>query len=323
MAIAAAGAWSMPAHAGNGSVDFLVEPMPGSQTADRGGYFVVDAARGARVRQRIALRNDSARPLDLRLRAVDALTGALGGASYGLPGEPRRATGRWISIDAPHVRLAPQATRVVPFTVSVPRDARSGEHLAGIAVWAPRRTPRGRDDAVASVHVQTRRVVAVQVDVPGPKTPRLVISGVDTAARPDGLYLEIGVSNRGTAMTTGTGVVTLPDEDFEREFVVDTFVPATSIRYPVSWTDRARTGEYRASVRIRYDGGVARWSGTFTVGDGVIEELQRRGATHADESQVPLAVAVAAGASVLAGTAWWLARRKRRGSRAMGTSGAA
>lgn len=259
-------------------VEFAVEPAPKSQTAEGGGYFLIRGGIGQRVKQSLNLRNESDRPLTLKLAAVDATTGQLGGVSYGLPQDPVERMGAWISLDRTTVTLEPGQARVVRFEVSVPPGVPGGQHIAGIAVWALGQEAEDGGDEAVSVVVQTRRIVAVQVDVPGPQEPELVVTGVKPAARPDGLYLEIQIENQGSAMTTGDGTLEIPAQAFIKDFFVDTFVPATSIGYPIKWTDDPREGVYDAHVEIDYDDDkVARWDGTFTVGDPVLEELEDRG----------------------------------------------
>lgn len=311
------------ATAQEGGVDFVVEPVPGSSTAPQGGYFLITAAPGGEISQSIGLRNDSSSRLDLRLAAVDAVTGQLGGASYALASETPTRTGAWITLDRTTVTLEPKASAVVPFRVAVPTGARSGEYLAGISVAAPTSKgdagAAGEGQAGASVDVQTRRIVAVQVNVPGPSDPELAITGVSPTGRPDGLYLQIAIHNTGRGLTKGEGTISLPDHDFERPFSLDTFVPDTSIAYPIKWTDSVQDGDYRARVEIRYDGRIANWDGTFTIGQAVREELTDRQvgtpqATDDDGGGAPvaaLAAATLAGGAIVAGGALTIRRLRR------------
>lgn len=258
---------------------FVAEPAPGSQTAPRGGYFLLDAEPGEEVTQSIGLRNDASRPLELRLAVVDAVTGQRGGASYTLDDEPPSRTGAWITLERSSVTLEPGASAIVSFAVAIPAGADSGEHLAGISIRSPR-TPAdapaaGEGEAGASIDVQTRHIIAVQVNLPGPSEPELVIDGVAAVARPDGLYLEIAIDNQGRGLTKATGAINVGD-DFERDFEVDTFVPGTSIAYPIKWRAQAAQGRYPAEVELRYGERVARWDGNVTVGDAVLDELAER-----------------------------------------------
>ncbi|MGH9153014.1 MAG: WxL protein peptidoglycan domain-containing protein [Acidimicrobiales bacterium] len=267
------------AFAQQGGVNFVAEPVPGSQLSPTGGFFLLQADPGSEITQAIGLRNDSGETLGLQLAAVDAVTGHLGGASYALAGEQPSRTGAWISLERTAVTLAAQGSVVVPFRVQVPAGAESGHHLAGISIAAPKAagtsvTP-GNGRTGASVDVQTRRVIAVQVNLPGPADPEMVVGGVTPVARPDGLHLQIALENKGRALTKASGTIAVGD-DFERDFDVDTFVPRTSIAYPVKWDAKARDGEYPARVELRYGDRVARWEGSFTLGEEVLEDLADR-----------------------------------------------
>lgn len=303
-------------HAGG----YVAEPVPGSQTDPTGGFFLLQAAPGAEVSQAVGLRNDSSTPLEIELAGVDAVTGQTGGASYALAGQTPTRTGDWITLERTGVTLAPNASAVVPFVVDVPAGAESGEHLAGIAISVPNAQATGGTAgagvAGASIDVQTRRIIAVQVTVPGVAEPELVVGGVAPVARPDGLYLEVPIENSGSALTKAKGVIRVGD-DFERKFDVETFVPRTSIAYPVKWTD-AEDGDYRATVELRYGERTARWAGSFDVGDEVRQDLADRQVTpdsgeDARGPLMPLVGAALAGAVLLgAGLTVWNRRRPHR-----------
>lgn len=262
--------------------DFLIEPGPGSSTSSQGGYFVVKTKPGRILEQSVVLRNDSNRALTLELGAVDALTGPLGGTSYGLPTDQVTRTGSWISMAKTRVTLRPGAAEEIKFEIRVPSDAASGQHLAGIAAYVPNEDPDG-DDVVpgepgAVVTVQTRRVVSVLIELPGSAAPELVVSGVEPEPRTDAVYLGVAIANEGFGLTEGEGIIELPEHGFRRTFDVGTFVPGTSIVYPIEWERSPDEGEYAARVEISYEGGVARWEGNFVIGEAVSDQLaQNRG----------------------------------------------
>lgn len=300
---------------------FLAQPAAGSSTEPRGGYFMVAGAPGQTFTQSVALRNDSEGPLDLRLAAVDASTAQMGGSSFALESDSPAQTATWITLDKTSVTLAAKASLTVPFRIIVPADAVSGVHLAGIAVMVPAVKDTAVDaggKAGASVTVQSRRVIAVQVNLPGPADPELVITGVAPVARPDGLYLQVAVDNKGRGMTKGEGVVTLADDGFEREFSIDTFIPGTSIAYPIKWTDKATDGDHPAHVEIRYGDRVAVWDGKFTIGKAIKEEQANRqvtppsnSSTSSPDSGLPVGIIAAGvvGGIVLLGGGVLLGRR--------------
>lgn len=269
---------------------FLAQPAAGSSTEPRGAYFVVAGSPGKTFTQSVALRNDSDSQLELRLGAVDADTAQMGGSSFAIESDKPVQMATWITLDKTSVSLAAKTSLTVPFRITVPAHAVSGVHLAGISVLVPAAkdaTVDAAGKAGASVTVQSRRVIAVQVNLPGPADPELVITGVAPVARPDGLYLQVAVDNKGRGMTKGEGVVTLAADGFERKFSIDTFVPGTSIAYPIKWTDKALDGDHPAHVEIRYGDRVATWDGNFTIGKAIKEEQANRQVTPPSDASSP------------------------------------
>lgn len=263
-------------------VAFLVKPGPGASTDPEGSYFVLEAEPGETLRQKIGFRNDGDDPLTIVLSPVDTETAQFGGVSYGLETDEKVGVATWLEIAQEQIVLEPGASRVVGFDVSVPPDAGPGVHLGGISAFVPK-DPKdvaeleGDDQAGASIDVRTRRILAVQVNLPGPLKPKVAITGVEAAARPDGVYLEVAMENDGTDLTKGSGRIEIPGEDFATDFELDTFVPGTSIAYPIKWRDSVPNGEYQVRVRLEYEpNNLAEFEGTFSVAEDVQDELDDR-----------------------------------------------
>lgn len=321
LALVAAITFVPDSHTQPSVVDYAVQPAPGSSASEHGDYFALEAAPGTSVTQSLFVRNDSKRPITLRVAAVDAATGPYGGVSYGLVTDDPTRVATWISFPEDSIRLAPNVSKRVPFTIAVPAEAASGEHLAGIAIWAPEGVTKptevgSRSKASASIVVQTRRVIAVLVTLPGPAEPRLVVVGVKPAARADGTYLEIELANRGGKLVKAArGVVALPGEQYTRRFSIDTFVPGTTTAYPVKWTQAPPEGEYEARVELRYDGRVESWEGSFGIGEELVDELVERGAARPAEkprADVLVVAGVTGAGLVTVGVATALLLRRRR-----------
>ncbi|MDO8735715.1 MAG: DUF916 domain-containing protein [Thermoleophilia bacterium] len=261
---------------------FSADPAPDS-TSYKTGYFVINSSSGTTVTETLRLRNDSDAPIRLRIQSVDATTGPYGGISYGLPAEPVKNVGTWTSLPASEIDLAPRETKNVPLTVTVPPTASVGDHIGGIAVWLPRAENAGEPGAggqSAVIDTQMRRVLSVHVVVPGPAEPLIVITDVKPVVRPDGVYLEILISNQGRRLTRGDGFIELTGNDFHRDFALDTFVPGTSIAYPIKWMDNPEENTYPNHILIQYDQFTAEWWGSFAVGSGLkAQEAEREGAS--------------------------------------------
>lgn len=303
------------ADAGAGT-DWIAEPAPTSSLGDSGWYRLA-AEPGARVEQAVRVRNIGSEPVELRLAGVDATTGARGGVSYGPADQAPVAVGSWVALSRDTLVVPPGASDTVPFTVTVPRDAPSGTSLAGVAVWAPAEEHTSSADpseggASALVSVQTRRVIAVELTLPGPNDPELVISGVRAVARPDGLHLEIDVGNEGQGLTTATGALRVPGAGVTNDLAVDTFVPRTTIAYPLKWEGTGDPQGQDATVELRYGDRTASWSGTISQQETVREELRDRHVEGQDDGGLPWLALLALGILVGLGLAALSARVLRR-----------
>lgn len=267
------------AQAAQSADTFGVEPAPDSLLEN--GYFSLHLEPGGRATQAIRVSNETGEDAEVRLGAVDATTAQQGGVAYGASGSTPKADGTWITLDETEVRLPAGTRRDITFQISVPPDARPGVHLAGIIAFSPQpqtsETLETGSGAGATLFVESRRALAVQITLPGPAAPRLVISGVTTDARPNGLNLLVGIANEGTGLTKARGALTLSGPtSFSADFAIDTVVPATSFAYPVVWTKEPKSGTYQAKVVIDYGEQRAEWEGALTVGQADQANLQNR-----------------------------------------------
>jgi hypothetical protein len=158
--------------------------------------------------------------------AADATTRNSTGIVYRTRTAPRDA-GRWISFGSPKGGM-------VPFTIHVPRGAEPGEHFAGIV------TPHG--------------VVGVEVDVVGPRAAGFVLGGASADRRR--LYLR--VTNTGNIAARPHGIVSIEHRNGAVlagiGFRMATFLPHTSIDYPLALRTRLGPGNYVANVKLTYSG---------------------------------------------------------------------
>ena len=258
---------------------FLAEPAAGSSTEPRGSYFVVVASPGGEFTQSVALRNDSAGPLDLKLAAVDAGTAQRGGTSFGLESET----------PSPGWRLGrPGADRGDPRRGDASRAGRlqghgpgrrhqrraPGRHLRPLAHAGCRRRrhrspgrrlhhrPEPAGDRGAGRPARARGTGARHHRRGARRPPRRPLPGG-------------GGRQPGPRPHQGRGRAGPGGENFTKPQHRD-LVPGTSIAYPVKWADSVPDGERHAHVEIRYGDRVAVWDGKFRVGEELRDELANR-----------------------------------------------
>jgi len=231
-------------------------------THSRAPYFVIRGHPGRTLTGQVTVINVSTRPGGVSLYPTDATTGETSGAVYESAQAPRRDVGAWIHLARSHLTLGPRQSEVVPFRVVIPRGARAGQHLGGIAAApdVPRATlHRRRGKAAFRVKVRELAIIAVQLDLPGPLTRRLAITGIRAGTQPGYQTLSIGLASTGTALTKGTGAITVTDshgrERLHQSFALDTFVPHTQIDYPVHVHGPALpAGRYSATITVTAGG---------------------------------------------------------------------
>lgn len=280
MVLAAAfmGSTATSAWAAESVLDFRVAPAAGSELSEGEDYFVLDMVAGDSRTQAIQLSNDSQSPLRVQLAAVDAATAQMGGVDYASEEPATEATGSWITLEDRSIPLAPGGSTRVPFEIEVPEDAVTGVHLAGLAIWVEGAEEETAAGTQASMSVQSRRVIAVQVALPGPAAPMLEIRGAQAEARPDGLYLGVDLYNSGTGFATGTGTVSIEGREESGTFALDTVVPRTGTNFPFRWGGSGvPNGSYDVSIEIDYGTATASWQGEVVVGPALQAGLRGRG----------------------------------------------
>lgn len=226
------------------------------------GYFVYNARSGSRVKGQVDVVNTASARGTVLLYAVDATTGQTTGAVYRSRHQRRRDVGAWTKLPVRRLVLDSHGRTRVSFTVRVPRGASGGQHLG--AIVAQPLTPARRYSAKNGAHafhinVQALTVMAVQVNIPTRPVRRMVVAGCRAGGPHDYQTLFIGMGNTGNQFVKGTGSVTVAGSGGRalkhKTFTLDTFLPGTTISYPVMLTGTPlRAGHYRASVALNFNG---------------------------------------------------------------------
>jgi multisubunit Na+/H+ antiporter MnhB subunit len=313
----------------NATLSFSLEPS--NPSAHPSGYFVIAGSPGQVVEENAAVRNLTQETITVYLAAVDGASGLYGGVTYGLPTDTAKNVGAWISLSQTKITLEPAASVEVPFTVNIPENAPSGVNVGAITAWIPavaeNSTSTTGEGFGAQIIMQTRRVIAVQVTLPGDSEPVLQVSGVTPVARAAGMNLDLTIANTGHGLASGTGSIDVPSADFHKEFALGDVLPGTSIAYPIEWTTDPAENTYDVTVNIAYNGKTVDWSGSFTIGETAVSELQNyQTSTTADGQKASSGFGTSTIIIVVAGVAWLIivgagaylalrAARRRRASR--------
>ncbi|WP_238432484.1 DUF916 domain-containing protein [Micromonospora tarensis] len=184
--------------------------QPASATGpDHRRWITANLDPGQAVTEHLAVRNLSRSAVAFSLKAADGYLTDKGRFNMLSSDRPSVDGGTWIDVQQ-RVTVGPNETRVVPFTITVPRDATPGDHPAGIAATV---TSTG-----GTVSVESRVGFRVMLRVNGVARAALPVGGLSTSYSPSWNPFRAGtvrvrytVENDGNVWVGGTSRVTVSD----------------------------------------------------------------------------------------------------------------
>lgn len=251
--VAAVSAGSAPAATGEAS--FALKPVTYDPAlAVTKSYFVLEARPGAVIADRIRVVNTGGRTGTAYLYPVDATTGQTSGAVYLSRQSPRHDVGGWIRLARNRVTLAPGANTIVRFTIHLPRVLRGGDHLGGIVAENSAVTKSSGHGAL-QIRIKHLTIDAVELQLPGRIVGTADVTGVKAGGEHGYQYVYLHLLNGGTIMIKPAGSLLIDDAGgrhvAQRSLQLDTFLPGTSIDYPVLLPHQALSpGRYTATVNL-------------------------------------------------------------------------
>ncbi|MCJ1708793.1 DUF916 domain-containing protein [Microbacterium sp. VKM Ac-2923] len=195
------------AHAEDGGVAWTVQTADNGNGAGRAN-FSYDVEPGTVLADTMIVVNTGTEPLPLAVYAADAFTASSGEIDVLVDGTPSQGAGTWVRVDTGGLQLAPGQSADVPFTVSVPADARPGDHTAGIV------TSLTTTDASSSLSVDRRLGTRINLRVAGELAPAAAVSEVRAEYHPTWnpfaagtLTVRYALENTGNTRVTGAETV--------------------------------------------------------------------------------------------------------------------
>lgn len=162
------------------SQSFSGAPADGDHSDSTRTRFTFGGDPGQSISDFYYIENSGTLPQDVTVYATDAYNADDGTFSLFDGNVAPAGVGNWISIDgAPRqvITLAPQSSKVIPFTLTIPADARPGDHVGGIIASVV--TPDGQ------VKLERRVATRLYVRVSGELQPALTVGGLSATYQPD------------------------------------------------------------------------------------------------------------------------------------------
>jgi hypothetical protein len=208
-------------------------------------YFTRAVRRGGSFTDAVVVSNTSSAPLTVYVYPVDGLTGATTGSVYANRQDRRHKAGKWVRVATRTLRVPAHRDVTAAFTVRVPRSARAGDHLAGIAVENAVPLHSAGEFSVTEV---TRAVVGVLVTVPGAAKPSLQLAALALRPLPGTPLASVVVTlaDAGAKLCKPTLTIALGGQTVQRR--LDTILPGDRIDFPFPWPRRLAAGTYAATA---------------------------------------------------------------------------
>ena len=259
------------AHADGGAANFDLQPViDAHSTAKVRSYFILDARPGNTMQGSIQVTNSGTATGTVSLYGVDATTGQTSGTVYLSRTEAQHDVGTWLRLDTSQLTLAPGQSQVVSFQIIVPSTVRPGQHVGGIVAEGMVQVSSLQSNNL-KVNVQKLTIVAVQINLPGKPIEQLVATGIQNGGADSYQTLKLGLSNTGTVMLKPYGTLQVTDARGHllqnRSLKLNTFLPQTSINYPVDVENKALgAGNYQARLTLFYGHGhILSYTTIFTI----------------------------------------------------------
>jgi hypothetical protein len=231
-------------------------PAPGAPGVfPRGDYFAPTISAGSTWTSELLVANDSAQTATILVYGADGLTAVVSGAVYSNLGQPLHSAGAWVHPASHTVTVPAQGQATVRFSVTVPRWATPGDHLAGIVAESGSLATSG--SGRVRVNVVARAVVGVLVRVSGPASFSVRVGTPTINRGPDQIgEVVTPLADTGRLIGKPTIKVSLSGPGGYNKSVtrqVDTLLPGGTAQFPVYWPDRLH-GIYHITSCVSWPG---------------------------------------------------------------------
>jgi hypothetical protein len=247
-----------------GPSSFSLEPsFLGRYASAPRAYFTYNSFPGTRIYDSIHITNGGLVRGTISLYPVDAITGEASGTSMRPQNDKQVDVGAWIKLSQQQVTLNPGQSEEIPFTLTIPLHVRPGQH-GGIIVAEDVRqqhfTQSTKGNAAKiGIGIQSYIGLGVLVNLPGTIVEHLDATDISYDAESTHQRLLVALANTGTQLLHPSGSLQVTDDQKQLlqniPITMDTFLPQTSIDYPVYIQHKALAlgKTYTATLHLTYE----------------------------------------------------------------------
>ncbi len=172
-------------------------------------WFIYSLPAGITKQDSVTVVNNEKQPLTLKVYAVDSTKDNNGNFALRLENEKKTDIGAWVKISSSEVTLNPGEHKNIPFTISVPGNAKIGDHSGGIVFQlAPQKSTNTKGMAI---NVVSRVGVRIYETVPSADQLNMAVGNIKYSIENYHLAVTFTVSNNGTVHVSPTGLLEVKD----------------------------------------------------------------------------------------------------------------
>lgn len=216
-----------------------------------GTYFDLTLAPGEDRQIEVEAANFGRERTRARTYAADVYSIVNGGFGAELRGNEATGPTTWLSYPTQSITLEPQQALRVPFIVSVPPGTPPGEYVTALVIES---TESLKSSGPLALNQVNRSAIAVAIDVPGPRQPRLMIGVVRHKTVGGHSILVFEVDNPGNVHLWPAGGLLLRDAQGSRivveAVVMDVLYAGTRTLLETPLSRGLPPGEYCAELSL-------------------------------------------------------------------------
>ncbi len=172
-------------------------------------WFIYSLPAGVKKSDSVTVVNNGKTQLTIQVYAVDSVKANDGSFALAALEQPRNSIGAWVSLGQKEVTLNPGEHKKIPFTISIPLKAASGEYSGGIVFQlAPQKSTTSKGMAI---NVVSRVGVRMYETVPSADQLKMSVSNLKYSIVDNKLAITFTIENNGTVHVSPTGVFQLRD----------------------------------------------------------------------------------------------------------------
>ena len=207
---------------------------------------------GKTLNSNIHLINKSGDNISVELYATDGTQTNTGSFTVKSRYAEQKYVGNWLTFETPLVDLAPNETKIIEFSITLPQTVTPGTYGGGISASPAR--PETASSGMAGAVVASRVVTPLYITIPGEKSTSYEWKEFSHVAEGRHSFI-FNIENSGNTIIQAKGSIIISDtigRETEIPLGIITILQNEKNRAAISWNKKPFAGAFRATANITF-----------------------------------------------------------------------